>query len=140
VKFKMKVEREFDIKTLQVDAGVRHWEDGSVDGDEDINGEIPCKNGDCWCPRIDIETGQVLNWHYGIYAEVHYKVCDNGSYALFDKDGISVLDLQEEYVPDCLAIDDNGYGDYIIMTINEDGFIKDWNFTLAGFGTEECDD
>ena len=32
----------------------------------------------------------------------------------------------EDYVPDLLAIDDTGYGDYIALTIDENGYIKDW--------------
>ena len=40
------------------------------------------------------------------------KICDN------EKDG---------YVPDFLCPADSGYGDYMIMDINEEGHIADWN-------------
>lgn len=84
-------EKTYDIvgddsgKILKVKAGVRYFEDGNVNGEEDISYEeqekgvkprIPCVKGENWCLDIDAETGVILNWPKGTTAHVHYKVCD----------------------------------------------------------------
>ena len=48
-------------------------------------------------------------------------------YKIFDKNMIQIGKTIHSYVPEIFAIDDNGYGDYVIMTIDENGFIFDWN-------------
>jgi hypothetical protein len=40
-------------------------------------------------------------------------------------------------VLDCLAINDRGYGDYIIMTIDENGKIKNWKPEFDEFLIDE---
>lgn len=37
---KLKVEKEFDIKTLVVSANVRYWEDSTINGVEDKDGTL----------------------------------------------------------------------------------------------------
>ena len=32
-----------------------------------------------------------------------------------------------------MAIDDEGYGDYVYLTINEDGYIEHWSFDEYDF-------
>jgi len=129
MKVKVKKEVEVEITTLYVRAGVRYWEDGKVNGVEDENGDlIPCRVEDDWCLTIDLENGKVMNWKHGITADVHYKVCDDGTYILADENNEQVL-CKEGYVPSCLAIDSQGYGDYIIIKIDELGFINNWEFT-----------
>ena len=138
MKIKIKVEKEVEIKTLQVSAGVRYWEDATVNGIEDEQGDlIPCRDGNYWKPKIDIETGQVLNWKKGIKANIHYKVCDDGEYWLQNEKGENVLKSEGDYVPDILAIDDDGFGDYVILSINEDGFINNWKFDISDFVDED---
>jgi hypothetical protein len=107
---------------LRVEAGVRYWEDATVNGVQDIDGTlIPFRDGDLWKPRIDIETGAVLDWPQGTTADVHYKVCDAGQYWL------GALKWQGDYVPDAfLCVGDSGYGDYIILNIGADGKIEGW--------------
>ena len=98
----IKKQVEVDIKLLKVDAGVRYWEDATVNGVEDETGElIPFKEGDRWVPVIDIESGKVLNWPIGTIANIHYKVCDDGIYTLEDVNGIDVVVL-DGYVPGTL--------------------------------------
>lgn len=124
MKTKLKVDKEFDLKTVLVKAGVRYWEDTTVNSVEDKNGDlIPCRNGDYWCPEIDIETGVVLNWKQGVRAEVHYKVCDDGAYYLKDAAGNIVL-VKEGYVPSFFP--NEHFGDYVIMNIDETGRITNW--------------
>lgn len=127
----MKVEintpTEVELKTLVVVANIRYWEDATINGVEDANGDlIPCRKGDSWCPIIDLDTGIIQNWQQGVKAEIHYKVCDEGSYFLQDKDGNTVLSIEDDYVPNIMSPKEPGYGDYIIMDIDENGKIADW--------------
>lgn len=103
---------------MQVSAGVRYWEDATVNGEEDTEGcLIPCRNGDYWEPKIDINTGQILNWTQGTSADIHYKVCDDGKYTLHAADG-STIEIKEGYVPKIMCPGGQEYGDYIIMEVN----------------------
>lgn len=122
------VKKEVDIIKMSVSANVRYWEDSMIGGnDAPVGGkDFPCKIGDYWCPKIDIETGKIDNWNAGISASIHFKVCDQCSIALFDKDDNSVFSVDDEYVPKILCPKENGYGDYIIMDVNSFGLIENW--------------
>lgn len=63
---------------------------------------------------------------------MHYKVCDDGIYSLIGENN-SLIHKQNSYVPDFLAIDDDGYGDYIILKIDENGFIQNWDKSNIDF-------
>lgn len=127
------------ILFLQVKAGVRHYEDATINGKEDEDGTLtPCKDGDYWCPLINIETGVIENWEIGKTADVHFKVCDDGEYSLLNPFKEVVI-KKDGYVPDCLSINDRGYGDYIIMKIDEKGLIEDWKYNIDDFLDEEQD-
>jgi hypothetical protein len=133
----VKTKKEVELKTLTVAAGVRYWEDTKVNGVEDTEGKlIPCVKGDYWCPVIDIETGIITNWKQGVTANVHYKVCDDGIYTVQDADGNNVLS-KEGYVPDTMCPAEEGYGDYIIMMIDANGQIENWNFNPDDFNEAE---
>jgi hypothetical protein len=123
-------EIEVEIKTLHVSAKVRYWEDATVNGVEDTNGGlIPFRNGDNWEPVIDIDAGKVIDWPAGVTADIHYKVCDCGTYTFKDEKGEPVL-THDGYVPDIMEQGDNGYGDYIIMKIDGTGQIQCWKPTI----------
>lgn len=124
---KIKRTVEVNVKALEVRAGVRYWKDATINGEEDTEGKIPCRIDDNWCPIIEIETGKIRNWTQGVNADIHYKVCDDGDYYLLDENNEVVLE-NDGYVPSCLAINDSGYGDYIIMKVDENGMIEDWKF------------
>ena len=127
MKITLKIEKEIDAKYLQVSAGVRHWEDATVNDVEDEDGKlIPCRDGDYWNPIINIETGVITNWEQGKTAEIHYKICDDGTYALLDA-GLTKIVQKEGYVPNILDLDGESYGDYIIMKVSENGLIEGWN-------------
>lgn len=133
MKIKMKIKKEIDIKNLIVNANVRYWEDATVNGFEDIDGNlIPCRENENWKPIIDIETGQILNWNKGTTASIHYKVCDAGSYSLQDIEG-NIIITKEGYVPKIMCPEEEGYGDYIIMNVDENGFISKWVPNLSYF-------
>ena len=116
-------------KTVHVIAGVRYPEDATVNGereDEDAP-TMPFLQKDAkgdwnWDFQIEIETGRVVGWPQGMTANTWYKVCDEC------KVKYGKIDYYE-YVPDWLAIDDEGYGDYVYLTIDENGIIKGWNKT-----------
>lgn len=109
-------------------AGVRYWEDAEVNGVEDEDGTlIPGRVGDEWRVKIELATGKVADWPKGTTADIHYKVCDAGEYWLLGADGTKVAH-REGYVPgDFLCHGDSGYGDYIIMHIDQTGQIAEYN-------------
>lgn len=136
MKLIVKILKEVEVQYLQVDAHVRYWEDTKVNGVEDEQGTIPCREGESWKPLIDLHTGQILNWTKGTTADVHYKVCDAGNYQLLDENKFSVVE-NDGYVPSLLAPKSSGYGDYIIMDIDENGFIQKWKPDLSSFYEED---
>ena len=123
----IKTNKTAEAKILSVDARVRYWEDTTVNGVEDIEGTlIPCRVGDCWRPEIDIDSGKIINWKQGVVADIHYKVCDSGSYYIKDAKGKLLLKIEDNYVPEIMCPEGNGYGDYIIMKVDETGQIQNW--------------
>jgi len=73
---------------------------------------------------LDVNTGLIKGWNNGDVV-VGFKVVDGGSYTLM-KDGKIVTRKMQVYVPKFLQIDENGWDDYIQITIGADGYIKDW--------------
>ena len=133
MKITIQTKKEVEVKTLAVSAGVRYWEDATVNGVEDTNGDlIPCREDDYWCPNINVNTGQILNWKQGVKAAIHYKVCDDGAYDLQDEYGNHMYH-REGYVPSCMYPDADGFGDYIILSVDENGFIQNWQFDPEDF-------
>jgi len=139
MKVKIKVEKEVEIKTLVVKAKVRYWEDANVNGLEDTeNGDlVPCRYKNRWVPEIDIDTGIIRNWVQGTTAKIHYKVCDCCGWEILDEHGDMVMQQSNGYVPDTLCPKEKGYGDYIIMDIDENGKIDKWNFDFSEFTLDE---
>lgn len=127
MKVKLKVEKEVEAKFLKVYAGVRYWDDAEINGETDTEDgdNIPCKEGDSWNPIIDLDKGLIINWEKGKIASLHYKVCDAGTYKLTEENG-DIIAEYDGYVPDILCPDGEGYGDYIIMSIDENGYIQNW--------------
>lgn len=76
---------------------------------------------------IDIDNGLVVDWPEGVEASFHFKVCDAGSYYLLDSDKKIVASIFDNYVPDGLCHGDNGYGDYIIFSVNGNGEINKYS-------------
>lgn len=120
---------------LIVNAQVRYWDDALINGVEDSEDgkNTPCKQGEMWCPEINIETGIIENWEIGKTAKIHFKVCDGCGYKLLDTSGNVLKSQDDGYVPDTLCPIGNGYGDYIIMSIDENGQIDKWKFNIDDF-------
>lgn len=140
---------KYDIKTIAVKAVVRYPEDAdfieekfddqyrpynNYINDDAENPKMPFievtydsygHKKFYWQPTIDLENGIIINWPKGVKAHILYKVCDEFECVIYDKNDIEVL-YYEGYVPDFMAIEDEGYGDYIDMIIDENGYIKDW--------------
>lgn len=120
-----------EVKYLQVRAGVRYWEDGTVNGqvDDNDNPTMPCRDADgCWSPLIEIDTGRIIGWPAGTTASIHYKVCDDGRYALLGDDKTEIFAV-EGYVPPIIS----PHSDYIIMDITPDGEIAEWSVDVEQF-------
>lgn len=133
-------------RILKIKAGVRYYEDSIVNGVEDISWDeqrkgtkpnIPCVREDTeamsiderwpWCPEIDVDTGIILNWEKGVVADIHYKVCDACEIEYYE-DGVLVCNNDGYwYCPSFLCPKGEGYGDYIIMDITEEGQILGWS-------------
>ena len=70
---------------VEVSAGVRYWEDATINGTTDTDGKLtPLRKGDNWEPVIRLADGMVMDWPQGTTADVHFKVCDAGEYWLLD--------------------------------------------------------
>lgn len=127
MKIKLKIEKEIEVKYLKVSAGVRCWEDATINGVEDEDGTlIPFRNEDRWEPLIDVDEGKIIDWPEGTIADIHYKICDDGNYLLFDENKVPITSI-DGYVPNIMCPKEDGYGDYIIMDINSAGNIQKWN-------------
>lgn len=137
-----------EIFVIKCDIEIRYWNDTTVNGVEDVDfyetkgigfPKIPCavqvlkEPTNCiysdhwrWCPIINIEDGQIVNWQPGVTANVCYKVCDGFACSFVGALDEVVAD-HDGYVPKFMCPSDEGYGDYIIMDVNEDGYIIDWD-------------
>jgi len=127
-----------DITLLKADLGVRHWESASINGiyDNDESPTMPCRDDGRWKPVIDWETGQIMNWETGKTASTCYKVVDDGIYRLFDSKGNELAVLFYDYVPDMMCPSGTGFGDYVIMDIDKNGFIENWENNIKDFMEE----
>jgi len=142
------------INKVIADFYVRYWEDCEIDGqefdedtDEDVIKDLLTRwneeykiglvKDDRMILIINPETGKVENYAGGKEIRMHFKVCDECSYQITERvaNGINpydaydnvILEQDEDYVPDFLSIDDKGYGDYVEITLQADGTIKDWD-------------
>lgn len=133
LKLELTVKKEFDVAYLLAEVGVRYWEDTEVNGVEDENGLlIPCRDGKYWKPLIDLEIGQIVNWELGKTASIHYKSCDDNVFKLLDINNNEIASI-EGYVINMMCIGDDGWGDYVIMQVDKDGFIKDFEANFEEF-------
>ena len=141
---------EIEAKFLKVRAGVRYPEDSefieaendrkvNYISDDEENPKMPFmeveydKYGNkkfYWTPTIDLENGVIVNWPKGVKVHVFYKVCDDFECTVYDEYDNEVLHY-EGYVPDFMSIEEEGYGDYIDMIIDENGCIQKWNITSS---------
>jgi hypothetical protein len=137
MKVELIVKKEFDVKYLFAEVGARYWEDATVNGVEDTEGTlIPCRDGDAWKPLIDLETGTIVNWEKGKTAKTHYKSCDSNIFKLLDENKNVIVEI-DGYVIDMMCPVGNGYGDYVIMNIDENGKIENFSVDFEPFQHNE---
>ncbi len=129
------IQKKVDIRFIVCDLGVRYWEDGTVNGIDDSNdnptipGVYTDSNGKKRLRlRINADTGEIADWPKGTTASVHYKVCDDGVYTLVGENE-EIIKKVENYVPDILCPKEYGYGDYVILDIDANGHIEDWDMS-----------
>lgn len=127
---------------VRVIAGVRYWEDceystdnwktwsNPQDNDEDGYDIVGDQfDGNYWKFEIDYDSGKIDNWKKGFCLKTFFKVCDDGKYQIIDSNNNIMWDSDindTPYVPDFLEINDSNCGDNIYITVNGDGYIKDW--------------
>lgn len=141
-----------ECKRILVTCQPRYWNDSEVNGKEDIDflttrgkgqPQMPCAEqikdepNNCiysdhwvWRPVIDVETGQIINWDKQVDVCVHYKVCDEFECIFQDGEGL-IIKQYEGYVPPFMYPKREGYGDYIILDIDECGYIQHWDKELV---------
>lgn len=127
--FTIPTTKEVDITHVRLSVAVRYEE-------EDMPNDFPFREHDMWNPVIEMATGKIVDWPKGLAHDLHMKVCDQGSYHLVDASGVTVLSIENDYVPNDLIPGE--FGDYIEMKIDEDGVITNWpkNPSIDSFMTE----
>ena len=150
MKKKIKIEKEVDLATAECQIFARYWEDSEINGvnDDASNPKMPCvemvehfyykKPQLAWCPIIDLDNGRILNWSQGNVAKTHYKSCDENVIRIVSAEGEAVKEYCN-YVPRFLCPKENGFGDYVIMDIDENGFIQNFKADLDDIFNDEED-
>ena len=77
---------------------------------------------------LDLKTGKILDWNYGDFV-CDYKMVDGGLYRIYTSS--YYYEIVGEYVPEALAVGDDGWGDYILLDITEDGSVVGFNKSVA---------
>src|ERR1039457_3992065 len=103
MKIETLIRTEVDVATIRIQVAVRCDE-------EDIPNDFPLRKGDMWEATVDVDTGQIKDWPKGKSGDLQMKVCDSGTYTLFDREG-KQLSERQDYVPN--GVVPGEYGDYI---------------------------
>lgn len=133
MKTELTIPQFYEVEYLRAKIGVRYWEDGEIDGEGDEDGsKTPCKEGDYWVPIIHLNTGRITNWEQGKTASIHYKSCDDNVFTLLDLALNEVIEI-EGYVINMMCPAEHGFGDYVIMDIDADGYIQNFQVDFSEF-------
>ena len=145
---KIKIEKTVDLATAECQIFARYWEDSEINGVEDDanNPKMPCVESVehfyygqkklAWCPIIDLDNGRILNWCRGEVAKIHYKSCDENVVVIKDRNGEEIKKYTG-YVPRFLDPCREGFGDYVIMEIDSNGYIRDFDNDLDDIFDDE---
>ena len=119
-------------KYLCIDARVRYQEDAYINGVQEgprpAPSRMPGMDGYRWRIVVDLDLCRVAYWPEGTVAKIHYKVCDEGIYELWDAEG-RVIECRCGYVP--RGVSPDGHGDYIMVIVNERGSVSDYDSSGA---------
>lgn len=118
------------VETVKIDVALHDLDD--VDSIPDF-----LLDGGDLSITINVDTGQVMDWEGNQPVSINIKVCDNGTYTLFDPQGNELAQLMYEYVPNDLIPGKNR--DYIDLQINASGQVTNWpkNPCVLEFFSEE---
>jgi hypothetical protein len=118
---------------LKIEANPRYLEDTYLNEKEDEKGEICIYDNTTGMLDfiIDMVEGKILGWDNTQEAKIHYKIVDEGKYYLIEYIAQYMYVIRKEYyscyvVDELLVINDKGYGDYMIMEVDKDGYIKNY--------------
>lgn len=128
MKVEIKTTKVYDVKYIRFNIPVDAEMDFEWANEDNEFCEKYYKNIDSLSLKIDIETGVVCGWidqHFNEDFTIYAKVVDEGEYALYDSND-NLIASYEGYVPDILSCIDDGYGDYLSMTISPLGYIDLW--------------
>jgi hypothetical protein len=117
MKTRRTIEQEIDVATIRIEVAVRYEE-------EDIPNDFPFRDGSMWCADVDMDTGKITDWPQGKAGTLSMKVCDQGTYTLFDRAGNELARLENDYCPNRVVPGE--YGDYINLEIDATGTITNW--------------
>jgi hypothetical protein len=113
-------------RTKEIRARIKEWPQEAADIFHHIMYELR------WEPSIEVDTGRIMNWKPGVTASIHLYVVDRCFVHLHDYDNDRHWATDGEwYVPEFLYPKKNGYGDFINMDIDGNGYIKDWKPELV---------
>lgn len=138
----IKIEQEIELAGAECWIHPRYWEDSEINGVEDDaeNPKMPLIEehiGEkAWHIIINLDNGQIGNWPKDTTASIHYKSCDDNYIDILD-DQLGIVKYYTGYVPNFLCPKENGYGDYVIMDIDENGFIQGFNNNLDDIFEED---
>jgi len=116
-------------KFLRAKIGARYWEDSLLNGVSDEDKKMPFIVDEEWIIDIDLSSGRVIGWPIGSTANIHYKSVDQNSFYLLDKNKNITHKYEKKGVPDVMCPIENGGGDYVILDIDKNGFILDFDAT-----------
>lgn len=145
MKKKIKVEQEINLVGAECWIHPRHWSTSEINGveDDDDNPQMPLiaehLGEKAWNIIVNLDTGQICNWPQGTKASIHYKSVDENYIHILD-DQLGIVKEYEGYVPNFLCPKEDGWGDYVIMDIDENGFIQNFNNNLDDIFDNEDDD
>lgn len=125
------------LRTKEIRARIKEWPQEAADISHHIIYELR------WEPSIEVDMGRIRNWKPGVTASIHLRVVDRCFVHLHDYDNDRHWATDGEwYVPEFLYPKENGYGDFINMDIDGNGYIKDWKPELVDqwltVDPEEC--
>lgn len=141
---KILVEEDVELCGAECWIHPRCWSTSEINGVKDDNNEpkmplIEEHLGELsWHIIVNLDNGQIGNWPKGTVASIHYKSCDENYVQILD-DQLGIVKDYEGYVPNFLC-NGQGHGDYVILEIDEDGFIKNFNNNLDDIFNDDEDD
>ena len=125
---------EVNAKWLQIICPFNYANDIEINGNqfEDDDSEIiglPLFEKGVWNVIIDIDNGTIQDWEIGKSVSIYSKLRDEGSYFVLDNDYNEIASIKQNYVPNFLG----KYGDYLELTINENGKVENFEFDFTDF-------